>query len=84
MGLNIRYFMEKVTRCTTDGAIAADAISKSDWCRLRRHMPKHTERPSKVPEALLDWIHNPCEDLLLGQKIMTEMAKKCLVMSYNC
>ena len=31
MGLNIRYFMEKVTRCKTDGAIAADAISKSDW-----------------------------------------------------
>ena len=84
MGLNIRYFMEKVTRCTTDGAIAADAISKSDWCRLRRHMPEHTERPAKVPEALLDWIHNPCEDLLLGQKILNEMAKECLIVSYNC
>ena len=47
-------------------------------------MPEHTQRPSKVPEALLNWIDNPREDLLLGQKIMTEMAKKCLVMSYNC
>ena len=74
MGLNIRYLM--VTRCTTDVAISADAISKSDWCRLRKHMPKHTERPSKVLETLLDWIHNPCEDLLLGEKILNEMAKK--------
>ena len=24
--LNIRYFMDKVTRCTTDGAISEDAI----------------------------------------------------------
>ena len=77
MGLNIRYFMEKVTRCTTDGAIAADAIFKS-------HMPEHTEKPSKVPEALLDWIHNPCEDLLLGQNILNEMSKKCLIVIYNC
>ena len=74
--------MEKVTKCTTYGAIAVDTISKSDWCRLKRHMP--TQRPSKVPEALLNWIDNPREDLLLGQKIMPEMAKKCLVMSYNC
>ena len=26
-GFNIRYFVDKVTRCTTDGAVAADAIS---------------------------------------------------------
>ena len=84
MGLNIRYFMEKVTRCTTDGAITADAISKSDWCRLRRYMPNHTERPSKVPNALLDWINRPCEDKLLGQKILTEMATKSLIVNYNC
>ena len=54
MGLNMKYFMEKVTRCTTDGAIAADAISKSDWCKLRKYMPDHTERPTNVPRALLE------------------------------
>ena len=26
-GFNIRYFVGKVTRCTTDGAVGADAIS---------------------------------------------------------
>ena len=74
----------KVTRCTTDGAIAADAVSKSDWCRLRRYMPNHTERPNKVPKALLDWIDKPCEDRMLGQKILTEMATKSLIVNYNC
>ena len=39
----------KSPRCTTDEAIAVDAISKSELCRLRRHLP------------LLDWIHNHSE-----------------------
>ena len=34
--------------------------------------------------ALLDWISRPCEDRLLGQKILTEMANKSLVVNYNC
>ena len=67
-----------------DGAIVADAVSKSDWCRLRRYMPYHTERPNKVPKALLDWIDKPCEDRMLGQKILTEMATKSLIVNYNC
>ena len=79
MGLNIHYF-----RCTTDGAIAADAISKANWCRLKRYMPEHTERPTKIPVALMDWIHRPCEDFLLGQKNLREIATKCLIMNYNC
>ena len=84
VGLNVSYFMEKVTRCTTNGAIAADAISKADWCRLRKHMPEHTERPAKVPQAILEWIDRPFDDLLLGQKILIELAKKGPVIGYNC
>ena len=84
VGLNISYFMEKVTRCTTNGAIAADAISKADWCRLRKHMPEHTERPAEVPQAILEWIDRPSDDLLLGQKILIELARKGSVIEYNC
>ena len=47
-------------------------------------MPEHTERPTKVPQALLDWIDDPCEDFLLGEKILTELAKKSLIVNYNC
>jgi hypothetical protein len=84
VGLKIRYFMDKVTRCKTDGAIAADAISKSDWCRLRRHMPGHSERPTQVPHAIMQWIDNPCEDVLLGQQILIELAGRGPVVGYNC
>ena len=47
-------------------------------------MPDHTERPTNVPRALLEWIEAPCEDLMLGKKILTEMAENQLIVSYNC
>ena len=33
-------------------------------------MPEHSERPTQVPRAILEWIDNLCEDILLRQKIL--------------
>ena len=47
-------------------------------------MPEHTERPAEVPQAILEWIDRPSDDLLLGQKILMELARKGPVIGYNC
>ena len=47
-------------------------------------MPEHSERPTQVPRAILEWIDNPCDDILPGQKILIELAGRGPEAGYNC
>ena len=73
VSINCKLEIRKVTRCSTVGAEAADAVSKGDFLRFRRLKPQSKMNPGKVPRALVDWVNNPREDKGLGARILGEM-----------
>ena len=81
IGCNIA--MEKVRRCSTIEACAADSLSKGDFKKFRKEMPMAALEPARIPVTLLKWIENPTEDRLLGQKILKEMSKNVTVTGYS-
>lgn len=81
--VNCRVEIRKIKRCSTPGARAADAISKAAFSSFRHEMPGASEWPAEMPEVLLDWIRNPVEDRLLGQKVLQEMGRNVKVVGYN-
>ena len=73
VSINCQLEIRKVTRCSTVGAEAADAVSKGDFVRFRRLKPQSNLNPGKVPQALVDWVNDPQEDRRLGDRILQEM-----------
>ena len=71
--INCKLEVVKITRCSTDLAEAADAISKADFPRMRRLMPGATPGPARVPRVLLQWVCNPVADRNLAAKLLREM-----------
>ena len=71
--IDCRLEIVKIRRCSNDQARAADAISKMDMQRFRWWMPRSSLAEAKAPRALVDWVNNPREDRLLGEKILKEM-----------
>ena len=66
----------------------ADALSKADFTRfwslasqLDLNLPVNQ---AWVSPALLAWIQNPIPDESLGDKILTDIAKRSLVLGFNC
>ena len=62
-----------VCRCSGQGEIAADALSKGDWETAWAAMPEKNNDPGRIPVSLLKWIHDPVPDLELGYKILMDM-----------
>ena len=60
-------------RCSGQGEIAADALSKGDWEDAWAAMPGKNDDPGKIPLSLLKWIQDPVPDLELGHKILLDM-----------
>ena len=60
-------------RCSGQGEIAADALSKGDWETAWTAMPEKNDDPGKIPVSLLKWIQDPMPDLELGYKILVDM-----------
>ena len=83
MALNVDLFVDKIRRCSTDQARAADALSKADFCSFRQLMPEATPGPKMVPVALSKWIQHPGPDRFLGLNILAEMSKKTFVLGFN-
>jgi hypothetical protein len=71
--LGCRLEIRKVTRCSTEGSRAADAISKGDFIKFRRIKPRSTLDPAPVPRSLTEWVRNPVEDMDLGKKLLGEL-----------
>ena len=60
-------------RCSGQGEVAADALSKGDWSTAWMSMPLKQDDPGRIPVSLLKWIADPTPDLELGSKILSDM-----------
>jgi hypothetical protein len=83
-GLGCRLNIEKISRCSVPGAVAADALSKADFGRFREVAGDLPHDPLWVPRAILAWIQDPKRDDDLGDKILRELRKRTIVLGYNC
>jgi hypothetical protein len=71
-----RVDIKKVTRCSNDGSILADELSKGRFSAFKRKLPstwKITPEPAWIPPSILRWIATPRADYSLGEKILTDM-----------
>ena len=60
-------------RCSGQGEVAADALSKGNWGAAWDAMPSKNTDPGRIPVALLKWINDPVPDLSLGKKALSDM-----------
>merc|ERR1712082_424921 len=66
-----------IVRRSTWGAVAADALSKSDFKEFGEVMLENVGKigdARPVPLTFLAWLENPVVDKFLGQKIVDELA----------
>ena len=55
-------------RCSGQGEIAADALSKGYWETARAAMLEKNDDPGKIPVSLLKWIHDPVPEFRISHK----------------
>ena len=87
-GIGCRVEITKITRCSNDGAVLADALSKGLGMRfwgLARdaqgfNLPL---QPAWIPGALLWWAEHPSPDFGLGEKLLREIAAAGHVLGYS-
>ena len=86
-GLGCQVELCKITRCSNEGALMADFISKGALSRFRS-LADSTEGfkcprlPLPVPLALLRWVTSPSPDFNLGHAILRELAADGDVLGY--
>jgi hypothetical protein len=74
-GLGCKMQLVKTRRCSGQGEVVADALSKGDWEVAWQVMPEKNVDPGIIPVSLLKWISNPTPDLSLGLKVLSDMSK---------
>jgi hypothetical protein len=74
--------LEKIRRCSTPLAAAADALSKGMFSAARQIATLNTE-PARIPASLLRWINapNPTDDL--AHHILTEIGSHSPILNYS-
>ena len=87
-GLGCSVDLNKITRCSTSFATLADHLSKASfsqfWSLAREQHLDLPLGPAWVPASLLKWIDNPVEDDNLGDKILSDLSKRTLILGFNC
>ena len=77
-GIGCQLYIQKIRRCSSPGAVMADAISKADFNLFRRTALEHrwplAVGPARVPGTLLRWIDQPVVSDSLGHEILDELA----------
>ena len=71
--------IDKITRCSDDGSILADLLSKGKVREFHDTTPRSWAMdadPAWIPPSILSWIHNPQEDDSLGGRILTDMKSR--------
>ena len=68
-------YVAKIARRSTPGAVAADALSKSDWREVQEVTGDMDMEPSArwIPNTLRTWLENPVQTQDLGPMIVREM-----------
>ena len=74
--LNCEIFITKVARCSTQGALAADLLSKGDIRAFYELCPDSPRDPLRIPGTLLLWLNAPRVDYQLGARIAEELGGK--------
>ena len=71
--LGCRVFIEKVARCSSPGAVMADALSKAAFDKFREAAAAAdwalAVEPAWVPPALLRWVASPAA----GEELRTDI-----------
>ena len=77
-GLGCHLVVEKVTRCSTAGAVLADLASKGRCKEMFQYAGAQGWRldaaPAAVPEVLLKWVCLPAVDDELGHRVLQYLA----------
>ena len=81
--LNCTLHVEKITRCSNAGAIAADMLSKANFKGFGEIMPNRNARPSWVPRTIIKWLEDPRVTLDLGVRICTEKRESTEMLGHN-
>jgi len=85
--LACRLEVFKIRRCSTPGAVMADALSQGDFRRFRAAAAaggvSPAAVPAVVPRALRRWLARPVPDDDLGQRILVEMGGYTPLLGYN-
>ncbi len=71
--LRMKAFVRKVTRCSTVGAAAADALSKSDMKRFWNLMPGAEVEPRSLSRSFRFWLECLTTDWDLGKRIVEDL-----------
>jgi len=75
--LDCRLEVHKIRRCSSPGAVMADALSQGDFRRFRAAAAVAGSVmdpvPGSVPRTLLRWLARPVADDDLGERILREM-----------
>ena len=76
--LACRLEVTKIRRCSSPGAVMADALSQGDFRRFRAAAAavgaSPAVTPAAVPRAVSRWLARPVPDDDLGERILREMA----------
>jgi len=85
--LACRLEVHKIRRCSTPGAVMADALSQGDFRRFRAAAAACGSSPAAVPavvpRTLRRWLARPVPDDDLGQRLLLEMSGYTPLLGYN-
>jgi hypothetical protein len=85
-GIGCQLHVEKITRCSTAGAVMADALSKADFGRFRLTGAANSRPlasgPAWVSPQLLAWLVDPRGDPELGARILQDVATRGAVLGH--
>ena len=71
--IGCRVYVEKITRCSTREAEAADALSKADFDRFAGCWRGPLPEMSRSPRSLVTWLNNPDTSAPLGEMILKDL-----------
>ena len=75
-GMAIDLRVHKIRRCSDQGSILADAVSKGDMIMIRRAWPRRSL--VELPESIVKWVRDPVEDMDLGFRVLKDLEAKGL------
>jgi len=87
-GIGCHLDIQKITRCSNDGALLTDCLSKGAMVKFWQIADRNNEFslpfcPLMIPTVLRDWVEKPCPDFDLGEKLLKELAGTGPVLGYS-
>ena len=84
--LGCKVDIQKIRRCSSPGAILADALSKGALGAVRRFGQEFgwplSATPAAVPRSILRWLAHPVPDDELGQKVLFDISRFVPVLGF--